>query len=237
MFTTSKDEGVTWAEPRHISHPEQSFCFENGRAVRLKSGRIILPMAYHAFDPHHPVGMIGWGQTTFYLSDDDGETWFEASRRLQGPPPEWTESGLQEPMIYQTESGRLRCFSRTDLGCQYEAFSDDDGMTWTDPQPNRHFTSPCSPLVIKRSGRYTVAVFNPVPAYLGRPLGDGCTDREPMVVWTSEDDGKTFTHLRMLDDRVGCQYPEIFDGGDYILVGYQFINEGVIAKIGHGELL
>jgi sialidase-1 len=237
MFTTSKDEGETWGEPKFISHPEQSFCFENGRAVRLASGRIILPTAYHAYEPDVVGGMTLYGVITFYVSDDDGETWTEVPQRLYGPSPEWTVTGLQEPMIYQTETGRLRCFMRTDLGCQYEADSDDEGMTWTTPMPNKNFTSPCSPMVIKRSGKYTVAVFNPVPNYLGRPLGNGCTDRQPMVVWTSENDGKTFTHLKMLDNRIGCQYPEIFDGGDYILIGYQFINEGVVAKLYHNELL
>ena len=229
----SRDEGLTWSEPIQISRPDQSFCFENGHGIRLKSGRILLPMAYHRYEP---VGCYGglcmYGVVTFYYSDDDGYTWQEVPNRVYGLPEEITQTGLQEPMAYQTEDGRIRVFCRTDLGVQYETVSDDDGITWSEAQPNRFFTSPCSPMVMKRSGPYTVAAFNPIPRYVGRED----TPRTPMVLWVSDDDSKTFTRLKLIDQSPGVEYPDLFDGGDYILVGYQNCNDGVIQKIWHGEL-
>ena len=232
-ITRSKDEGLTWSEPLRITNPDECYCFENGHGITLKSGRILLPMAYHRYDPKGYGGTSIYGVITFYMSDDDGYTWFEGPQRVYGLPEDVTETGLQEPAPYQTESGRIRVFCRTDLGVQYETYSDDDGMTWSPAVPNRRLSSPCSPMVMKRAGKYTVAVMNPIPRYNGRDLCSpftGGDDRNPLVVLISEDDGATFSKIKMIDPRVGGQYPDLFDGGDYFLVGYQIINEGVIAK-------
>ena len=199
--------------------------------IRLASGRILVPMAF--FDVGSRYG-VGNSMTAFMLSDDDGFTWFEASeRKKMAVPAPWSGSGLQEPDAYQTEDGRIRCFSRTDLFCQYESDSDDDGMTWSDPMPNRTFSSPCSPMMIKRVAgeRYLVALFNPIPPYVTRDTTND--ERSPLVAMISTDDGKTFDWSKTLtlDNRGHCCYPDLFDGGDYFLVGYQKLNDGVILKV------
>ncbi len=230
-FVRSADEGETWSEPRLITPDDQSFCFENGHGIRLKSGRILLPMAYHAYDPEGYGKMTGYAEISFFMSDDDGETWFEAPRRVVGVPRPWSDAGLQEPMCYQEESGRIRCLARTDLGCQYECDSDDDGMTWSDPMPNKKFISPCSPLVMKRAGNYVLAVMNPIPNHYDADLNFVST-RRPMVCMVSADDGKTFDRIYGIDyNQWGAAYPEIFDGGDYALIGLLSCFDGVIRKV------
>jgi hypothetical protein len=230
-FVRSTDEGKTWSEPRRITPEDQSFCFENGHGIRLKSGRILLPMAYHAYDPEGYGKMTGYAEIAFFMSDDDGETWFEASRRIVGVPRPWSESGLQEPMCYQTEDGTIRCFARTDLGCQYECDSDDDGMTWSAPMPNRKFPSPCSPMVMKRAGKYVLAVMNPIPDHYDADL-KYYSIRRPMACLVSADDSATFDQIYGIDYyEWGAAYPEIFDGGDYALVGFLSGFDGVIRKI------
>ncbi len=238
-LSRSKDEGTTWSEPLLITPEDEGFCFTNQHGIRLKSGRILLPMAYHRFDPECYYGLSLYGVIAFFISDDDGYTWYEAPKRVYGWPEDISVSGLQEPFPYQTEEGRIRVFCRTDLGTFYETYSDDDGITWSQAAPNKHFTSPCAPIAIARSGKYTVACFNPIPAYLTRETGapyTGGDQRNPMILDISEDDGKTFIRQKMLDPRVGVQYPAIFDGGDYILIGYEVILEGVIARVRHSEL-
>ncbi|MBQ7604476.1 MAG: exo-alpha-sialidase [Clostridia bacterium] len=238
-FTKSSDECQTWSEPKLITPEDEGFCFVNGHGTRLKSGRILIPVANHRFDPSCYYGLSIYGIIAFFYSDDDGETWHEAPQRVYGLPEEITATGLQEPFPYQTETGRIRVFCRTDLGVQYETYSDDDGLTWSPAVPNKHFTSPCSPMVMLRTGKYTVAVLNPIPHYLTRVENSSYTggdDRDPFILDISEDDGKTFIRQKMLDPRVGVQYPAVFDGGDYFLVGYEVILEGVIARVRHDEL-
>ena len=110
-----------------------------------------------------------------------------------------------------------------------------NGETWTKPQPNRFFSSPCSPMMIKRVGRCFAAVYNPIPLYFTRDTDKD--DRSPLIIRFSEDGGKTFSEKRawILDDRGHCCYPDIFDGGNYCLIGYQALSDGVIRKISDWE--
>ena len=105
-FVRSADEGKTWTEPISVTSPDEYVVFENGHAIRLQSGRILVPFAYHgpadAFD--------GSAAMSCMMSDDDGATWFETTERKKPPVlPPWSYSGLQEPMAYQTTEGRIRC--------------------------------------------------------------------------------------------------------------------------------
>jgi predicted neuraminidase len=226
----SSDEGKTWSEPICVSPDGSNYTFENGHAIRLQSGRILVPNAYHPFSPCGYRGMDMHGQMCFQISDDDGYTWRMACKPLEGPSEEWSASGLQETMVYQQENGRIRAFARTDLGCQYESYSDDDGITWTQPMPNRNFTSPCAPMMMKRAGKYTVALLNPIPRFITATYGV-VDDRSPLVCMISEDDGRSFPVVQVLDNRGHVRYPDMFDGGDYFLVGYQQLNDGVVRKV------
>jgi hypothetical protein len=238
FFVRSSDEGKTWSKPILVSNPDEGVCFICDHGIRLQSGRILLPMALHPYERGSYGGLSGYGTVTFFYSDDDGATWQEfPGRRLVGPSREWSDSGLQEPFPYQTEDGTIRVFCRTDLGCHYETVSHDDGMTWSEPMPNKNFTGCCAPMVWRKSGKYTVAVFNPIPDFIGREymLPHLTDQRNPLILYISEDDGKTFNNLKCIDSRMGPQYPSIFDGGDYILVGYELIEDCIIKKIHHSE--
>ena len=228
-FVRSADEGKTWSEPMGLTDPKEYYVFENGHAIMLQSGRILVPLAFHG-------GVEGFefnAETSYLMSDDDGRTWFMAKERTKSIPKPWSESGLQEPIAYQMKNGRIRTFSRTDLFCQYESDSDDNGLTWTPAMPNRIFSSPCSPMMIKRvaGDRFVVALFNPIPKYVTRDTTKD--ERSPLIALFSDDDGATFdwTKAFTLDDRGHCCYPDLFDGGDYFLVGYQKLNDGVILKV------
>lgn len=241
----SKDEGNTWSEPVYCTDGKEYFVMENDHVIRLQSGRIVIPLNLHSREENGKLIQTGHGLMTMYASDDDGITWKEISARYDIPQPEYSETGLQETALYQFADGRVRALSRTDMGFQYECFSDDECVTWTVPGPNKFFTSPASPLLMKPAGTQTVAIFNPTPVYTGRDC-EGTWGRTPFVMAVSEDDGKTFPGLFYLEDdpKNGYCYPSFFDGGDYYLVGYYHsnnsgvpLNSNKIVKIMKSELV
>ncbi len=226
----SSDEGKTFFEPQRIlEDTENYYVFENDHAVVLRNGRIILPMNIHSELVNGEMKIVEHGMKCIFASDDDGATWREIAERQDTPFPDKSNTGLQETTVYEQSDGILRAFSRTDLGFQFECFSDDNGETWTAPSPNRFFSAPDSPLLMKRVDKFTIAVYNPVPNYTTRPNADGNVwGRTPLVCAVSEDDGKTFSYDRVYaledDPDNGYCYPAIIEGEDYFLVAYYHSN-------------
>ena len=242
----SADEAQTWGEPINCMGKYKDsdyYVLNNDRVLRLQSGRILYAVGLHS--GYRGQACFAPGVMCFFYSDDDGFTWQKTEQDI--PMPFATDSvGFQEPGLYEFEDGRIWCYSRTNLGCQCQCFSEDQGQTWKDLGPNYFFSSPTSPMLVKRTGPYTVAVFNPEPNYNGRPKEEPW-GRTPYVCAVSTDDGKTFTKDRMYyiedDRRNGYCYPAIIEGDGYFLVAYYHSNNtGVclnsckIVKVLHSEL-
>ena len=227
-FSRSADEGKTFTIPKKfIDDNENYFVIENDHAIRLQNGRIILPANFHSRFIDGEMKIVEHGLKCIFASDDDGETWREIAERQDIPFTDKSETGLQETTVYQHDTGILHAFSRTDLGFQFENYSADDGETWSTPSPNIFFSSPDAPLLMKRAGKYTIAVFNPIPNYTTRPNADGNTwGRTPLVCAVSENDGVTFDRIYAVEDdpNNGFCYPAIIDGEDYFLVSYYHSN-------------
>ena len=218
-FSVSLDEGKTFSTPKPCFEHGGYYVFENDHAIRLKSGRILAPLNRHEV----VNGVIGkYAKMVMMASDDDGETWNIISQEISSPfPPEVTATGFQETAIYQMPDGRIRGISRTDLGCQWECYSNDEGATWSSPVPNRFFTSPDAPLLIKDAGDFTIAVFCPMPRFTTRHEVRSW-GRTPIIAAVSDDKGQTFNRVFYLENDLsnGYAYPAIFDGGDYMLISY-----------------
>lgn len=226
LFIRSGDEGKTWSDPIDCMQSldkQDYYVLNNDRALKLANGRIILPMARHSIyiNPEFAPGEL-----CFFVSDDDGYTWRKTDTKFSLPYTT-DDDGYQEPGIYQFPDGRLWCYIRTGLGCQFECFSDDNGETWTNPEPNHFFSSPLSPMLIKDVGNFTVAIFNPIPNHL---LSDDelTWGRTPYVCAVSYDNGKTFTkeNTFYIEDDLdnGYCYPAIINGDGYFLVAYYHSN-------------
>lgn len=209
----SSDGGRTWSERTLCSPREGFFVVNNDRAVRLSDGRIIIPAAFHD---------AGWknapdsgeryfdsrSKAQFFLSDDDGHTWRQAYGECALPYSAYSRSGLQEPGVLELAPGILYGWARTDIGCQWEFVSIDNGERWTPCQPSR-FTSPCSPMSMKRDREGTIyAIWNPIPQYNGRenPPGFFTGGRTPLVMAASHDNGRTFSDPVILEDDKGRGY-------------------------------
>ncbi|MCX7919409.1 MAG: glycoside hydrolase [bacterium] len=225
----SSDEGLTWSNPICCIPSSGYFVVNNDRVIRLHSGRLIIPANLFRMK-YTPA--TSWqsldhrGIAIFFISDDDGKTWYESDNYqvlTDGP----TQSGLQETGIIELQDGTLWAWARTDLGRQYQMFSYNHGLTWTKPVPSM-FWSPLSPLSMKRepNSGIIIAVWNPYPIvhtgnWPGRTPVRG-TDRNPLVLSFSKDDGKTWSDYFILEqeEKSGYCYTAMHFTADSLLLAY-----------------
>lgn len=191
MMRISKEEGRNWSEPVPCVNGEGYYVLNNDRAVLLKSGRIILPLARHA--KGGATRGIRASAVCAY-SDNGGRSWKE-SAALEAP--ENSRTGLQEPGVIELKDGRLMLWARTDLGCQYRAFSRDGGLTWSAPEES-NIKSPVSPASIAHipDSDDLLLVWND-----HENVDEAhAHKRTPFTVAISKDDGKTWINRKVLDD-------------------------------------
>lgn len=215
----SHDEGETFGPDTRCSTRTGYFVMNNDRVVRLSTGRILAPAAEHICTPDGAGGVrLSPATATCFFSDDDGCTWQET-----GAPVVLTgtdsRSGLQEPGLIERTDGTLLGWARTDLGAQYAFSSPDGGRSFTSPARSR-FTSPLSPLSMKRlPDGHLLALWNPecVPDPDPRTAG-----RTPLVYALSGDDGRTWSAPVALesDPQTGYCYTAIAVVGDTLLLAY-----------------
>ncbi len=187
----SKDEAQTWSEPRLCMETGGHFVVNNDRVIQLKGGRIVVPAARHSlpgqdFRPR--------GEALCFLSDDEGQTWRPGRSILTAPPD--SRTGLQEPGLIELQDGRLMMLCRTDLGCQYRAYSSDGGDTWTDAAAS-DILSPVSPATLGRvPGKgELLMVWND-----HRAIAPSLQNRRtPLRVALSRDEGRSWERVKNLE--------------------------------------
>ena len=216
---TISENGVDFvAERCEMKCAPYYYVVNNDRFVRLSSGRIVAPTAYIYRDLTKPS--VPYVSSCLY-SDDDGKTFYKANFDLRSADGPNRRAGLQEPGIIEREGG-LYLWMRTDYGHQYESFSKPGLDGFIDAKPSG-FSSPCSPMQIKCFDGVTYAVYNPIPNYNGRTTAPGVWGRTPFVIRKSEDEGKTFGVLNVIEDDEtrGYSYPALFKTNDgRLLVAY-----------------
>ncbi len=158
-FWRSDDNGATWQPPVRMSPPGLNTASYQDVFLRSSSGRILLPVyaclgsgygpdnktlpmsgklfnnqwvssAGHFFDPRFATVYI-------LYSDDDGRTW---QRNQDGEIMillDWSTqfSYCGEPSMTEVAPGRLLVVMRNGLGRLFQAWSNDNGDSWTRPQP------------------------------------------------------------------------------------------------------
>ncbi len=263
-FRRSTDEGETWSDAQTCGAPDGYYCGINDGAVVLRSGRILYPMSYHGlrYDAYGTctldLSMQKNSDVRFIYSDDDGATWGVLPSVLKTPYDD--RYGLAEPGVYEHEDGTLWCWFRTLYGFQYHSHSADGGVSWDPVEPNFCFTSPESPMRVKRVGPYVAAVFNPIAISCLRENIE-IWGRTPIVCALSADDGHSFSdrgiggisggrqefaeHCFLLetDRRNGYCYPSIQETKDGFLVSYYHsngtpvcLNSSKIVKVRFNEI-
>lgn len=256
-FARSANDGQSFSEPACCLSEEGYYVVNNDRVVRLKSGRIIFPLAYHG-----PSGaMLTPGALTVCYSDDDGRSFCMMNSFVRSPYNDKVQ--LQEPGLYELSDGRLWMFCRTAYGHQYQCFSNDGGESFGELTPALRFTSPDSPMQVRSVHGYALAVFNPLGYSCARDACEcwGSPKRTPFVLAFSDDGGLSFVDTlampagrgflrfsekcRLLEDDIENSYcyPAIIEVNDGFLVAYYhsdntpvFINAMKITKVSLDEL-
>ncbi len=217
VMCISTDETRTWSAPAFcITDKVGYYVLNNDRAVQLRNGRLVLPVAWHQGpgQARDTAGVI-----MCYLSDDNGKTWRRSHNSFKGYLPNGQRVTLQEPGVIELKDGRLMMFIRTDAGCQYICYSLDDGETWSKAQPS-NLASPLSPASIKRvpwTGDL-LCVWNDHSGIHQYPQ----RRRTPLCLALSEDDGKTWSRSRIIEgnpDGWYC-YTAITFAGNQMLLAY-----------------
>ncbi len=234
LLRRSSDEGKTWGEPTVCiaAKPGTYYVVNNDRVIRLSTGRILIPTCSASARPKEDMTPGNISKVTAFYSDDDGATWVQSDVLLETPFDNDKE-GLQEPGALELPDGRVWLWTRTDLGFQYEAFSSDGGLTFSGLRPNKFFTSPLSPMQVRRVGdKYTVSIFNPVPKSCQLLKAQEGTywrtwwGRTPYLCSVSEDGGLSFPRSYYLEDdpKNDYCYAAILEGDDYFLAAYYHSN-------------
>ena len=224
----SSDDCRTWSGPVCCIPEPGYYVVNNDRVVRLSTGRLLVPAAFHARTGEgRPPEVTSRAIVRFSYSDDDGATW-QMSPNAVSESMRVCRSGFQEPGVAELRDGSVYGWARTDLGRQYEFFSRDGGISWTEAEP-AWFTSPCSPMQTKRmpDGRL-LAVWNPIPAYQTRELvvlkenPGRYTDRTRYVLAVSDDEGETWSEPRIFEDDAdaGFSYPAMYFTNAGVFLAY-----------------
>ena len=200
VVSFSEDEGATWTPARTIggapaaSEPDADgegvWYVMNDRMIQVTSGRLLVPVSHMAEGMGSCEGDRNLGLC--FSSDDGGESWQRSSR----PAGLADERGMAEPCVAEIQGGRLLMLARTGSGCNYAAWSDDLGDTWSTPEPTTQ-TAACSSLTLKTlpDGRLIV-FYNHV-----EPLGPGAFfPRTPLCYSVSVDDGLSWGKPALVDD-------------------------------------
>src|SRR5262249_15120765 len=164
----STDGGSTWSHALGIAAPIGA----NVRCppVRLKQGDLLLPAYEDLF--YRSVFLVSkdtkkWDLLPIVSSPDDAE------RPIQ-------------PSVVQLDSGRLLAVMRnTGRNFLWVMASDDDGKTWSQPSDSGFPNPASSAALFKLANGHIILVFNDSP-----------TDRRPLTVALSEDEGRTWPSRR-----------------------------------------
>ena len=151
-----------------------------------------------------------------YASLDEGESWtVRATPEVNGC------QHADEPMILELEKGHLKTFVRSTDGTGIRVIeSTDNGYTWS-KSVDSGLDGPCSRfhIVKMKSGR--VLLINHY----------GFTGRSHLTAMLSDDDGQTFPHKLLLDERKDVSYPDAVERDGKIFVTWDHERGGA------GEIL
>ena len=184
LFWRSDDGGQTWAPPATATPEGLNSSAYHDTMIRTSSGRLILPVycsmgqqtaAGEGATPRPGKLFHGqWVETNAHFfdrtatcsyvcySDDEGRTW---QRNKDGELIVLLDgnaifSYTNEPSVAEVEPGKLLLFLRTGLGRVFQAWSSDNGETWTRPAPTSLATSTAPAKIRTLPTGHLLAVWN-----------------------------------------------------------------------------
>jgi len=207
FFRTSTDECKTWSPRRKFEAPAPTSGYtamNNARLVQLKDGRVLAAAWAHAADDPAIVGFT-------LCSDDDGQTWKKSTEVDMRVLDKDNKVGAQEPAVVELMDGRILMLIRNDFGCIAKSYSTDRGETWSKPELIKELEAPVAPSSIIRI---------PQTGDLLLVWNRNAKARRPLNSAISRDDGKTWEHIKVIDDGLGFAYTSITPVDDRIILTY-----------------
>lgn len=212
MMRISNDEAKTWSDPVPVITDKKGyFVLNNDRVIQLPGGRLLAPVSRHK-TAGNDFSMRG---TIYcYYSDDNGKTWHSGQEM-----PNNDKVVVQEPGVVLLENGEVLMWLRTDRGVQYLSKSKDKGLSWEEVYPS-DIASPRAPASLKRipATGDLLLIWNNNKGL----VKETATFRTPLTAAISKDEGKSWMHLKVLEnDPEGffC-YTAISFIGNEVLLGY-----------------
>ena len=184
-------ENPTWSEPRRLSDG-----YLRSKPIILQSGEWI----YSAFDWMSPH------ETAIYVSADKGQTW-TLRGKAECLDASSGKNNLDDPVLVEKKNGTLWLVIRTDDG-PYESFSKDGGATWTHAVKSSIEGPPTRMTIDRLASGNLLMVYH------------DASSRTNLTAYLSTDDGETWSHKLLLDERVGVTYPDVIqksDGTIYVI--------------------
>jgi len=197
-----------WTSPRRIAHGTML-----NKPIVLSTGEWLLTCAVRAGKPY-PISIPEERYSSVFVTRDEGET-FERRGGADVPNRDWDEH-----MVVERRDGSLWMLVRRKDGIG-EAVSRDRGRTWRAAR-NAVLPGPCSRFHLRRlrSGRLLLINHHQF------------TDRNRLTAFLSEDDGATWPHALLLDERSDVSYPDAVEAPEgLILVTYDR------RRLGEGDIL
>ena len=216
----SDDNGATWSKPHLISPEHRLRHMPIASVFRRQDGSILF--ACDAVSG-------GNGGTVVWISEDDGETWYEPGAGQ--PIPEFAAgnsggwiAGIHGAVV-ELSDGRLMGFGRGDTidGRMPKSISEDGGRTW-------HYSASSFPPV-SGGQRCVFLRLQEGPIFLASFTGSRKTPETMLVVdesgkerhvsglfgALSYDDGETWTNIRLISDDGPDREIETMDGRPFVM--------------------
>jgi predicted neuraminidase len=187
MLKRSFDGGKTWSKAERL--PKDIYGPIKNKAVLLKDGTLLCPSSSEDDD---------W-KLHMEFTRDLGKTWSRT-----GPLNDGVTTSAIQPSVLFLPDGRLQLVCRSENGFILQAFSSDQGQSWTALEPS-NLVNPNSGIdaVTLKDGRHVI-VYNPVKK-----------GRSPISVAISSD-GKTWKDVATLENEPGEEfsYPAVIQTSD-----------------------
>jgi len=204
MVTENPDDpNPTWSEPKRFAEGVAL-----NKPIVTSDGTWLMPTAVWYWEGMDQFGVLRhMMKPGVVASTDAGDTW-----QWRGGA-EMEEKYFREPMIVELRDGTLWMLVRMRDGIS-ETFSMDGGISWSRGRPSR-FAGPNSRFFISRLASGRLLLVN----HLGNPD----RERSHLTAMLSEDDGTTWPHRLLLDNRAKVSYPDAVEGPDgWIRIVYDF---------------
>ena len=207
FFRTSVDECKTWSPRRKFEMPpgySGYTAMNNARLIQLKNNRV-LAAAWEGY----VRGRIIISFTLY--SDDNGRTWRKSTDVDIHAIDPANKVGAEEPAVIELKDGRVMMLIRNNLGYIARSYSSDHGETWSRPELIKKLVAPVAPASLMRipATGDLLLIWNHSPK-----------DRHPLNSAISRDEGKTWEHIRTIDDGLGFAYTSITPVDDNIVLTY-----------------